>query len=140
MRVDYGSKMTHPTVIWPRRNGNYKVLQFTDGNKPYLRFGTDPRGLDVHERILKNFAQEVGIRCESAVVRDGDLAVLPKDALYRLTGAGRCIVNLEERTAIFGGRSTDYLPIIMKTIDETQLRETGLLVPDWKLTFAPHEF
>ncbi len=120
-----------PLVNWPAEPGEYKVVQFNSDSKPYLRFGREPESKfgDFHEFILERFAQEIGVDCINIPGPDGPVAGLPDNIEYKLIGAGKCNVNLENRTATYHGTSRDY----QMGINQDHIQRLRTEFPEWQM-------
>ena len=117
-----------PKVIIPAESGEYKVIQLEgklDG-ATYLRFGQEPDDPgEFHMDILGKFGEESGYGLNEEVFPP----MLPDKALYMLVGAGRCKLNLEGRTAIFGSGSINY----KIEIDQKHLQRIRAELPEWNI-------
>ena len=120
-----------PRVNWPECSGEYKVVQFYIEGQPYMRFGKikNEKNYDIHEFILKRFAEEIGVEYIEIKSKHGPLAALPQDGRHDMAGAGKCTLNLETKVAAFWGDSIDY----RRGIDYKHLRKVRELYPEWKI-------
>ena len=120
-------------VNWPNQSGEYKVVQFDNGDEVYLRFGNDPEHPlgygDFHEFILERFAKEIDVECLEIQVRGDDISILPDDISYKLVGAGRCNLDVTAKSAAFFGSSRDY----SKDISSDHIAKLALKFPDWQI-------
>ena len=126
----------------PERSGTYKFMHYqscTD-DRQYVRFGQHPT---VCREINHDFAKEMGLKVnEEAFHRrlfpDGIAPLIdsrfrePLDR-FAVIGAGQSVIDLEARTALFGGKSVDY----GYGPNEEKLRELfGKEAPGWELSFT----
>lgn len=123
-----------PLIPWPGKSGVYKVVQFLRerGEQQYLRFGREP-DFDYHDLIQRRFADEVGIPYQKIPKVGGGstISVLPPESPFRMVGAGRCSVKLEERIAMFLGESLDY----SVGIDKGHLENIKQYFPQWSFRY-----
>lgn len=82
-----------------------------------------------HIYVLEAFAREIGVRCIEIAGPDGLIPALPDNISYRMVGAGGCEVNLEQKTANFGGRSNDY----RIGISQGYLQKLRIQLPEWQI-------
>ena len=113
---------------FPDTSAIYKVVLFENNDQIYLRFGNEPNR-DFHEFILGRFAEEIGIKCIQMRGPEGLINALPDNVSYRLIGAGRCRLNLENKSMLFFGTSYDY----RIGIDKDYLEKIKLFFPDWNI-------
>ena len=97
--------------IWPEEEGDYKIIQISTQNEPYLRFSKKLDGKEddeFHLHIVKRFAEELGVLCEEIRSEHGMIPALPSGIEYRIVGMGKCYFNPEREIAAFYGNSGDY--------------------------------
>ncbi|MFA5992996.1 MAG: hypothetical protein WC796_04790 [Candidatus Pacearchaeota archaeon] len=123
------SSRSVPSIIWPKKPGRYKVVQFYDPEeRPYLRFSDLFSGRPAsHEETLMKFAIELGVRCINDQVYQAKN--LPVRSGYYLCGAGFCRLDPKEKTAVFNKGSSQY----DKRINKEHLRKLRLHFPDWQI-------
>ncbi len=120
-----------PVMILPSSSGIYKIVQFESDSQVYLRFADKPQDKDFHSNILERFASEVGVQCRKVCAHHGEYLIpaLPDNISYRVVGAGRCDVDLERKTANFGGSSFDY----RIRVRENHLQKLRTQLPEWQI-------
>jgi len=94
--------MISATVNWPEVSGHYKVVQLTADDRRYLCFAEPHQSY--HSEILEDKLHQLGISFR----RTGPDPILKGDR-YCASGMGRAKVKVENRTAIFYGKSSGYL-------------------------------
>ena len=119
-----------PIITLPQQSGIYKVVQFDSEPLAYLRFAERPKDQYFHIYILGNFAKEIGVECIKIPGPDDySIPALPDNIPYRMVGAGRCQINLEEKTANFGGHSYDY----RIGVNQAHLQRLRIQLPEWQI-------
>ncbi len=118
-----------PVMILPPSSGIYKIVQFDSDSLPYLRFPKKPQDRDFHRFILERFALEISVQCIQIPGPDDLIPALPDNIFYRMVGAGRCDVDLERKTANFGGGSNDY----KIRVREYHLQKLRTQLPEWQI-------
>ncbi len=127
-----------PTANWPAESGEYKVIQLEVDGKPYLCFGktnqksnTMESFSELHVNILASFLKASGR--EVPMMLDGCSFVPELESeWYKVYGAGRAEINVEQKKASFFGKSAGYGIYIA----EEHLSLVKPLLPDWTLVKA----
>ena len=116
-----------PTVNWPIKSREYKVVQLELDGDLYLRFADE--GFVTHAIILMRLLRDRNV--EFTQIKSKIRCDIPalQGERYRVHGMGRSYVNVESKQASFYGHSIDYgIGINRDHIDSIRP-----LVPDWKL-------
>jgi len=113
--------MALETMIPPTVEGKNKFILVESQGKKCIRFS--PK---YHLIILENFLKEEGIPFDWDA---GEKPAVEGDS-YRMYGAGKVIIHLNDKRAVFDGASgsADY----EITFYRDQITELQKLVPDWK--------
>jgi len=114
---------------WPRKSGEFKVIQMEVGGSPFMIFGPDT---GLHTAIIRDFLQRFPDR-EKHTVKDEFDNEYPalEGGWYRVWGAGKALSNKEKRELIFYGRSKAY----DIGISAKHLERIRAMKPAWKMNF-----
>jgi hypothetical protein len=118
-------------INFPRRSGEYKIVQIDIDGCPYLRF--EDADSHAHSVMLLALARELGEKCPLVVADSGHghniLPALHAD-WYDVRGMGWASVDVAKRTARLYGQSSDY----HIGIEPKHLRRLSQSLRSWRLT------
>ena len=98
-----------PQIILPEESDTYKILQFENEGKPYLRFSQGNFSYHKHRDILSAFAREIDvIAIEEHKGNQGIISYLPENCSFKLCGGGLCKIELEQKEMFFFSDTWDY--------------------------------
>lgn len=113
---------------WPRKSGEFKVVQMEVDGNPFIIFGPDT---SFHTVLIKGIGERLNRDMPS--ISDGfgnEFPALEAD-WYRVWGAGKALANKEKRELIFYGQSKTY----GIGISREHLEKIRALKPVWKMNF-----
>lgn len=117
-----------PSVILPIDGitGEYKLVQFSINDKPFLRFLESRR---YHRDIVRRFALELDSELEKTTLGDSEIYVFPKDSPIQIVGAGKANLNFTTRQLVVYGMSEGYRIYP----DRRHLDQIKPFIPDWTI-------
>jgi hypothetical protein len=111
---------------WPKKSGDYKVVQMEIDGKPCLRF---PDHRLNHSYIIKEIADKLERKFPIiADTNDHNVPALESE-WYKVPGAGKARIDIENKVASLYGESEGY----GIGINLDHLSHLRPLHPDWKI-------
>lgn len=114
---------------WPRKSGEFKVVQMEVDGQPFMIFGPDTT---FHTVLIRDFLLRFPDRAVQLVKGefDNEYPAL-EGGWYKVWGAGKALANKEKRELIFYGQSKAY----GIGISRDHLERIRALKPAWKMNF-----
>jgi hypothetical protein len=94
---------------WPKESGEYKIVQMEVHGKPCLRFATaSGEWGELHSEIIDFLVNHLGKKTSRIIGKyKFEIPALESD-WYKVLGAGKSYVDIENKEASFYGKSKDY--------------------------------
>jgi hypothetical protein len=113
---------------WPRKSGEFKVVQMEVDGQPFIIFGPDTT---FHTVLIRKIGQRLNRDMPTITDKFGNEFPALESEWYKVWGAGKALANKEKRELIFYGQSKTY----GLGISREHLERIRQLKPAWKINF-----
>ncbi len=123
---------TLPTVNWPKRNGDYRVVQIEIQGKPYILFEGEHDF--THASIILTLGQKLKKEVRESLPSKLNLSRMVPDLSsdwYQVHGMGFALFSPMFKRASFHGKSSDY----ELGINREKLELVRGLEPQWRIEY-----